>query len=256
MKYKELSMVATPRSRKMGFTLIEILVVIAIIAILAAILFPVFARARENARRASCQSNLKQLSLGLIQYTQDYDERYPYGYDAGQRLWGEQIFPYVKSTQVFVCPSDPKTYAVPTASQLVPGYSYGLNMVYNDPSHWIFGQYLAVPAQIPITTAAVEDSSGTVWTGDVATLAASAPLIRGYYYLSGVNNSTLVLNDSNCGSTPCLWSTTQTTGWYARHLDTVNVAFLDGHVKAMKVENLAKKDSTNTYYSYFTPQAD
>ena len=70
------------RSRKAtgfltGFTLIELLVVIAIIAILAAILFPVFARARENARRSSCQSNMKQIGLGFMQYTQDYDEQYP-----------------------------------------------------------------------------------------------------------------------------------------------------------------------------------
>src|SRR5687767_15336393 len=63
--------------RKSGFTLIELLVVIAIIAILAAILFPVFARARENARRTSCASNLKQISLGFLQYAQDYDERLP-----------------------------------------------------------------------------------------------------------------------------------------------------------------------------------
>ncbi len=89
------------------------LVVIAIIAILAAILFPAFARARENARRASCQSNLKQIGLGIMQYTQDYDEKFPCGiiYDASAQPrngsgWAGQIFPYVKSTQIYTCPSD------------------------------------------------------------------------------------------------------------------------------------------------------
>src|SRR5437763_14058162 len=92
--------------RSQGFTLIELLVVIAIIAILAAILFPVFGRARENARRSSCQSNLKQLGLGFLQYIQDNDELYPKSTgDAGQG-WGGRIFPYVKNTQVFKCPSD------------------------------------------------------------------------------------------------------------------------------------------------------
>jgi len=66
------------RNNKSAFTLIELLVVIAIISILAAILFPVFGRARENARRASCMSNLKQIGLAIMQYTQDYDEKYPY----------------------------------------------------------------------------------------------------------------------------------------------------------------------------------
>ena len=101
------------------FTLIELLVVIAIIAILAAILFPVFARARENARRSSCQSNLKQIGLGVAQYTQDYDERLPAtvrdaapGETTGNKfvtdymIWAENIQPYVKSTQLFVCPSN------------------------------------------------------------------------------------------------------------------------------------------------------
>ena len=107
------------RNATKAFTLIELLVVIAIIAILAAILFPVFARARENARRSSCLSNMKQMGLGLMQYTQDYDEKYPCpgdtGYDGEERntdgsaakaSWRQKIYPYVKSTQLFACPSN------------------------------------------------------------------------------------------------------------------------------------------------------
>ncbi|RYF44766.1 MAG: DUF1559 domain-containing protein, partial [Cytophagaceae bacterium] len=102
---------------KKAFTLIELLVVIAIIAILAAILFPVFGRARENARRSSCQSNMKQLGLGVLQYVQDYDERYPaltrrYGvnyFNGGSvnwTYWQFQVQPYIKSGQLFSCPSN------------------------------------------------------------------------------------------------------------------------------------------------------
>ncbi|MDR3707061.1 MAG: DUF1559 domain-containing protein [Capsulimonadaceae bacterium] len=93
---------------KLGFTLIELLVVIAIIAILAAILFPVFATAREKARQSACTSNFKQLGLAMIQYAQDYDEAPP---DGGARTnsvcgWAGQIYPYLKSTKVYVCPDD------------------------------------------------------------------------------------------------------------------------------------------------------
>ena len=98
---------------KKGFTLIELLVVIAIIAILAAILFPVFGRARENARRSSCQSNEKQILLGFKQYTQDYDELFPQG-NAGSlpatsptsNGWVSSLQPYLKSLQIFQCPSE------------------------------------------------------------------------------------------------------------------------------------------------------
>jgi len=110
--------------RRQGFTLIELLVVIAIIAILAAILFPVFAKAREKARQATCQSNLKQLALAMMSYAADYDERscrwdfeavgtqtpFPGGtYGGRQDDWvdfPEALAPYIKNYQVFQCPSN------------------------------------------------------------------------------------------------------------------------------------------------------
>ena len=96
--------------RRKGFTLIELLVVIAIIAILAAILFPVFAQAREKARQTQCASNLRQLGLGAMMYAQDYDQRYvPWWGDGVSkgRGWSSILMPYVKNEQLFACPSDP-----------------------------------------------------------------------------------------------------------------------------------------------------
>jgi prepilin-type N-terminal cleavage/methylation domain-containing protein/prepilin-type processing-associated H-X9-DG protein len=104
------------RTWRFAFTLIELLVVIAIIAILAAILFPVFAQAREKARAISCLSNEKQLALGVLQYAQDYDETYPIGMTSDdipggwgpiQDYWPGKIQPYIKNFQVFGCPTDP-----------------------------------------------------------------------------------------------------------------------------------------------------
>ena len=92
-------------STRQGFTLIELLVVIAIIALLAAILFPVFSRARENARRSSCANNVKQIGVGFMQYVQDYDETMPIRETTNIMNWGQRLQPYVKSYQVFICPS-------------------------------------------------------------------------------------------------------------------------------------------------------
>ena len=102
-----LSLPVKAAAARKAFTLIELLVVIAIIAILAAILFPVFAQARERARMTSCLSNVKQIGLGILQYAQDYDERIPVVGLNGQARgpWMYQIYPYVKSTQIFNCPS-------------------------------------------------------------------------------------------------------------------------------------------------------
>jgi prepilin-type N-terminal cleavage/methylation domain-containing protein/prepilin-type processing-associated H-X9-DG protein len=97
-----------------GFTLIELLVVIAIIAILAAILFPVFAKAREKARQTSCLSNLKQIGTSVLMYVQDYDEMYPLEASANDvtqapLTWPNRVMPYVKNVQLFKCPSDGRT---------------------------------------------------------------------------------------------------------------------------------------------------
>ncbi|HEY3330452.1 MAG TPA: DUF1559 domain-containing protein [Capsulimonadaceae bacterium] len=121
------------RKKTLAFTLIELLVVIAIIAILAAILFPVFAGAREKARTTSCASNLKQLGISFVQYAQDFDEVFPQGNVAGACAdtttraglagggWDSQLQPYLKSVGVLACPSDPRS--------LKGGVSYGYNSV-------------------------------------------------------------------------------------------------------------------------------
>lgn len=117
-----------PRGQQTAFTLVEILVVLAIISLLTAILFPAFARVRESARRTSCQSNMRQLGLGLIQYVQDNDERFPFSSLSTSRPsggWAGRVFPYVKSIQTFKCPSD-TTRAI--APKVPISYLYSQNI--------------------------------------------------------------------------------------------------------------------------------
>jgi prepilin-type N-terminal cleavage/methylation domain-containing protein/prepilin-type processing-associated H-X9-DG protein len=127
-------------TRKKGFTLIELLVVIAIIAILAAILFPVFAKARESGRKAACLSNMKQLALGMVMYATDYDDSLPNQIQAyntnglffnGIGWWPDEIYPYVKNFQCFVCPSRPNEGMTPATQvwgvQMEHGLGYGIN---------------------------------------------------------------------------------------------------------------------------------
>jgi len=118
--------------KNVGFTLIELLVVIAIISILAAILFPVFAKVREKARATSCTSNMKQLGLAVLQYVQDNDETYPCGQYQGAGAggnagegWAGQLYPYIKAKGVLKCPDDP---TVPPAGQIAISYAYNIHL--------------------------------------------------------------------------------------------------------------------------------
>jgi prepilin-type N-terminal cleavage/methylation domain-containing protein len=130
-----------------GFTLIKLLIVTAIIVILVAILFPVFARARENARRASCLSNMKQLGLGVMQYAQDYDEKYLMGrWSSWANSWAVTTQPYVKSYEVFRCPND--SNLKPLAGWEWTGQSYHMHRICTLTAAIRCGALWALPAVV------------------------------------------------------------------------------------------------------------
>jgi len=231
-------------SHKRGFTLIELLVVIAIIAILASILFPVFGRARENARRSSCQSNLKQIGLGILQYVQDYDERYPgggafYQVNLGGTLvyqtWDLTIQPYMKSYQIVTCPSDSATPEVnlPTIGNVRRSYCYA-NYIRegtgsSTPAAGAPGRAMAaLPA--PSLTVLLGERIGS--TGDGATKIDIANYNR---FATCGNTRTWATEagknfyDADSGGTANV-----AAGTGGRHLGTNNVLFADGHVKSLK----------------------
>jgi prepilin-type N-terminal cleavage/methylation domain-containing protein len=160
------------RRKQAGFTLIELLVVIAIIAILAAILFPVFARARAKAKQSACLSNMKQMALGWMQYTQDYDETTPiyhyYYADAGGTQYNMQqegmMYPYVKNGEIFGCPDFP-TRSNPCNVVSLYGFNYG-GYCYNMQilAYYPNAAYTAIARAKTIGT--IEDSAGTFLWAD------------------------------------------------------------------------------------------
>ena len=224
--------------RKTAFTLIELLVVIAIIAILAAILFPVFARARENARRSSCQSNMKQIGLGFAQYTQDYDERLP------ARYWMAGLQPYIKSEQIFQCPSD--SYKM-TSSAIAAGntnVSYLVNrvMTYNSGSitEDARDRYRVVAA-MTAPTQTVLMLEGRDQSENLSNADAGDGIWSNGDYQDAKTAAGCV--DNNGRNSTCATSSTQVfSDFHTRHFDGANWLAADGHVKWLKPEKISARN--------------
>ena len=215
LKRREQRILAPTTSGRNGFTLIELLVVIAIIALLAAILFPVFARARENARKSSCSNNLKQIGVGIAQYVQDYDETYPLS-RSGQNVdvnggfvadapWHTAVMPYVKSTQLFKCPSASTTTTLQRAGTFNILTSYVCNGG-NSNNEW-GGQTPMRNTTPPTAMGDIAKSADTILAGETANLGRRDP----EYWSSNDNDMSM-----------------------RNHLGQSIFLFCDGHVKSMK----------------------
>lgn len=232
----------SPPARR-GFTLIELLVVIAIISILAAILFPVFARARENARRASCLSNLKQIGLGLMQYTQDFDERLPNAYNtysAGAvtypngttgitQPWYLMLDAYVKNWQIYNCPSADKPIQYLGGYQMEQfpySYNYIAPIVTGCGTTYDCGVALGTPNNAGehnagASLAAVEDSAGTIFVTEGSKAIA---YFNPTYLPTEIELKTRGVCANSFYRPNCLRT---------RHFDSMATLFVDGHAKAM-----------------------
>ena len=241
----------TPRPGA-AFTLIELLVVIAIIAILAAILFPVFAQAREKAREASCLSNTRQMGLALAMYVQD-NEGYPFSSSPSnfkpRTRWADHVFPYVKNEGLFVCSSVPKNLVnkqwAHDQTRLYGGYGY--NYQYLGNSRFPFG---ASDAEItaPAETIAVTDTNGVAAddpTKNPANLAGTYTIDPPLPSLRGARPTTPGAGfygaGGECGGK---WDCRSVPA--ERHNALICVVFADGHSKAMKLSVLDDKNKDGT----------
>ena len=204
---------------------------VALLFISAAILFPVFARARENARRSSCQSNLKQISLGLLQYQQDYYGHFPPVAGSSKAVveaaqtqrekqiynapsvphygWVDRLDPYIKSTQIYQCPSE-TVEAAPDARVTSQGYS----------DYWMNGRLSGINGEKLTTTPQII----SLGDGDSRDTNSTARYSKSSVIVGAGQNS-----------------------WTERHLEGANYAFADGHVKWLKAGRITTKSG-----DYFT----
>ncbi len=218
--------------RRNGFTLIELLVVIAIIAILAAILFPVFAQAREKARGISCLSNMKQLGTGLLMYVQDYDESFPInlylGQDSGNPCMMtsyQEVAPYIKNSQVNLCPSDPSPLDFPLAMSVI-----GL------PPPCPSSPNLVTVSDQPNYALIDDGDPNPIFAGETGRGVHTLAQIEFPVETSAYADATVTLQGDD--GDYCLFC----SPIQSRHTETVNSVWVDGHAKSVHT----KKDLDST----------
>jgi prepilin-type N-terminal cleavage/methylation domain-containing protein/prepilin-type processing-associated H-X9-DG protein len=233
-----------------GFTLIELLVVIAIIAILAAILFPVFARAREKARQTACLNNVKQISLAILMYAQDYDETLPWAYNVPDPLPRsgliQLINPYVQSSQVHDCPS---SNLKSTNSYLGNrSYGYNVNLFTNGvtPAMRTLAE-IRRPAEIVAMGDTCLDQNAPVWLLTPAYGPFMCDPDGSNCRVCGQTHNSLYAYP--LGSHSSQWDRPG-FNFLERHNGTGNAGFMDGHAKAMKHMELYRNGSNAPYFNW------
>ncbi len=250
------------RNRQNAFTLIELLVVIAIIAILASILFPVFARAREQARKSACLSNLKQVGIAVMMYVQDYDESYPVAYLAtpssdpmsgvSASYWFNVLQPYAKNRNVWFCPTAGRLLVPGTdIQQYSGGYAYnacgtsvpgsvgtGLWNGFGESFDDSTGVARCTPHSSIVKTAAVSNTSETILLTDPASNGETTSTL---YFYSGLGISYWPqLHGGPVGPFGGVGDPS-TTQAYTRPSGGGNYLFADGHAKFMNVSQAFSK---------------
>ncbi|MBC7328559.1 DUF1559 domain-containing protein [bacterium] len=244
--------------RRKGFTLIELLVVIAIIAILAAILFPVFSRAREQARKSACLSNSKQIGTALVMYVQDWDETFPAWTPpcagaAPGLFWTEQLMPYLKNKDIFRCPSAPKV----RQEQAWWNFSYCYPIKYGRPEnsvnsnygyHEIIKNYWNCLGKNTSKLVSIVAPSETVVIADCKD-DILGPYIRDIN--TGINVDVALANAGGtpgqtlpgliCSCLPQITDLNRALDALARHSGGSNIIFADGHAKWYKGDQIRSK---------------